>query len=73
MTALFGELLVQAGATDGDLSAHLRKLDYEGYIRADKNLVDRMLQTRPSLTPEGRKVWRAQLDRIDALRSAAGD
>lgn len=72
-SALFGELRDRVGATDGNLSAHLRKLEDAGYVRADKSFVNRKPQTRLSLTPEGRKAWRAWLDRIDALRSAAGD
>ena len=72
-SALFGELRDQVGATDGNLSAHLRKLEDAGYVRADKSFVNRKPQTRLSLTPEGRKAWRAGLDRIDALRSAAGN
>ena len=72
-TALFGELRDQVGATDGNLSAHLRKLEDAGYVRADKSFVNRKPQTRLFLTAEGRKAWRAWLDRIDTLRSAAGD
>ena len=72
-SALFGELRDQVGATDGNLSAHLRKLEDAGYVRADKSFVNRKPQTRLSLTPAGRKAWRAWLDRIDALRSAAGN
>ena len=72
-SALFGELRDRVGATDGNLSAHLRKLEDAGYVRADKSFVNRKPQTRLFLTAEGRKAWRAWLDRIDALRSAAGD
>ena len=72
-SALFGELRDQVGATDGNLSAHLRKLEDAGYVQADKSFVNRKPQTRLSLTPEGRKAWRVWLDRIDALRSAAGN
>ena len=71
-TALFGELRDQVGATDGNLSAHLRKLEDAGYVRAEKSFVNRKPQTRLSLTANGRRAWRAWLDRIDALRSAAG-
>ncbi|HYD14022.1 MAG TPA: transcriptional regulator [Allosphingosinicella sp.] len=70
-SALFGELRDQVGATDGNLSAHLRKLEDAGYVRAEKSFVNRKPQTRLSLTAEGRKAWRAWLDRIDALRNAA--
>ena len=68
---MFGELRDQVGATDGNLSAHLRKLEDAGYVRADKSFVNRKPQTRLSLTAEGRQAWKLWLDRIDALRSAA--
>ena len=71
-SALFGELRDQVGATDGNLSAHLRKLEDAGYVRAEKSFVNRKPQTRLALTPAGRKAWKAWLDRIEALRSAAG-
>jgi len=71
-SALFSELRDKVGATDGNLSAHLRKLEDAGYVRADKSFVNRKPQTRLSLTAEGRRAWNAWLDRMDALRSAAG-
>lgn len=72
-SALFGELRDRVGATDGNLSAHLRKLEDAGYVRAEKSFVNRKPQTRLSLTAEGRKAWGLWLDRIDALRNAAGN
>jgi DNA-binding MarR family transcriptional regulator len=71
-SALFGELRDQVGATDGNLSAHLRKLEDSGYVRADKSFVNRKPQTRLSLTANGRKAWGLWLDRFDELRNAAG-
>jgi DNA-binding MarR family transcriptional regulator len=71
-SALFGELRDQVGATDGNLSAHLRKLEDAGYVHADKSFVNRKPQTRLSLTVQGRKAWGIWLDRMDALRNAAG-
>jgi DNA-binding MarR family transcriptional regulator len=71
-SALFGELRDKVGATDGNLSAHLRKLEDAGYVKADKSFVNRKPQTRLSLTAEGRKAWGIWLDRMDALRNAAG-
>ena len=70
-SALFPELRDKVGATDGNLSAHLRKLEEAGYVRADKSFVNRKPQTRLSLTAEGRQAWQLWLDRIDALRRAA--
>jgi DNA-binding MarR family transcriptional regulator len=71
-SALFGELRDKVGATDGNLSTHLRKLEDAGYVQAEKSFVNRKPQTRLSLTAGGRKAWAIWLDRMDALRNAAG-
>ena len=73
-SALFSELRDKVGATDGNLSAHLRKLEDAGYVRVEKSFVGRKPQTRLALTDEGRKAWQAWLSRIELLRkAAAGD
>ncbi|MEA3031287.1 MAG: hypothetical protein QOG13_2612 [Sphingomonadales bacterium] len=71
-SALFSELRDKVGATDGNLSAHLRKLEDAGYVAVDKSFVNRKPQTRLALTRAGRRAWREWLDRIEALRNAAG-
>ena len=71
-SALFSELRDKVGATDGNLSAHLRKLEDAGYVRADKSFVNRKPQTRLSLTATGRKAWIAWLTQMEALRDASG-
>ena len=72
--ALFSELRDKVGATDGNLSAHLRKLEDAGYVRVDKSFVGRKPQTRLALTDTGRKAWQAWLSQIELLRrAAAGD
>jgi DNA-binding MarR family transcriptional regulator len=71
-SALFSELRDKVGATDGNLSAHLRKLEDAGYVRADKSFVNRKPQTRLSLTEAGRKAWAAWLTQMEALRNASG-
>jgi DNA-binding MarR family transcriptional regulator len=70
--ALFTELRDKVGATDGNLSAHLRKLEEAAYVRVDKSFVGRKPQTRVSLTAKGRRAWSAWLDQIEALTLAAG-
>lgn len=70
-SALFGELRDKVGATDGNLSAHLRKLEEAGYVAVDKSFNGRKPQTRLALTSEGRRAWRGWLDRIETLTSAA--
>lgn len=70
-SALFGELKDRVGATDGNLSAHLRKLEEAGYVRVDKSFAGRKPQTRLSLTPAGRTAWTSWLDNIERLTRAA--
>jgi DNA-binding MarR family transcriptional regulator len=70
-SALFTELRDKVGATDGNLSTHLRKLEDAGYVRVDKSFVDRKPQTRVVLTDAGRKAWLDWLEQIRALTSAA--
>jgi DNA-binding MarR family transcriptional regulator len=63
----FNELKRQLKTTDGNLSAHLRKLEEAGYIVIDKSFVDRKPLTRASLTPPGRSAFIAYLDAISRL------
>ena len=72
-TALFGELRDRVGATDGNLSTHLRKLEEAGYVKVDKSFAGRKPQTRLSLTHRGRQAWNVWLDRIERLTHAAGN
>lgn len=69
--ALFSELRDKVGATDGNLSAHLRKLEDAGYITVDKSFAARKPRTQLALTATGRKAWSAWLHRIEILTTAA--
>ena len=69
--ALFSELRDKVGATDGNLSAHLRKLEEAGYVRVAKSFAGRKPQTRLALTAAGRKAWQGWLDGIERLTQAA--
>ena len=71
-SALFSELRDKVGATDGNLSAHLRKLEDAGYVSVAKSFVNRKPQTRLALTASGRRAWNAWLTQMEALRKAAG-
>jgi DNA-binding HxlR family transcriptional regulator len=55
-SALFSELRDKVGATDGNLSAHLRKLEDAGYVAVTKSFVNRKPQTRLALTAAGREI-----------------
>ncbi len=70
-TALFTELRDKVGATDGNLSAHIGKLEEAGYVEVAKSFVGRKPQTRLTLTHRGRQAWNNWLDRIEKLTRAA--
>jgi len=69
--AIFGELRDKVGATDGNLSTHLRKLEDAGYVRQEKRFVGRRPQTRIFLTDTGRKAWVAWISNMQGLIRAA--
>lgn len=68
--ASFGELKERTGATDGNLSTHLRKLEEAGYVAITKRFVDRKPRTDASLTGSGRKAW---IDYLDDLKKLVGE
>ena len=70
-SALFTELRDQVGATDGNLSAHVAKLEEAGYVAVAKSFAGRKPQTRLTLTHRGRQAWINWLDRIEKLTRAA--
>ncbi|MEA1941072.1 MAG: transcriptional regulator [Pseudomonadota bacterium] len=72
-SATFGEIKQKTGASDGNLSVHLRKLEDAGYVSVDKSFVDRKPRTRAALTPEGRQAWLAYLDQLRGLIAESGN
>jgi DNA-binding MarR family transcriptional regulator len=71
-SALFPELRDKVGATDGNLSTHLRKLEEAGYVSVDKSFVDRKPRTRIALTEAGRQAWLLWLERMRSLSDLGG-
>lgn len=69
--AIFGELKQKVGATDGNLSTHLRKLEDAGYVRQEKRFVGRRPQTRVHLTEHGRRAWLLWISQMQGLMKAA--
>ena len=53
--------------TDGNLGAHLRKLEEAGYIAINKTFVDRKPRTFIGVTPEGRKIFREHVAALEAI------
>lgn len=63
----FNTLKGRLQATDGNLSAHLRKLEDAGFITVDKSFVNRKPLTTLTLTDAGRQAFAAYLDAIAKL------
>jgi DNA-binding MarR family transcriptional regulator len=55
--ASFPELLGKTGATNGNLSTHLTKLETAGYVRQEKGYKGKRPQTLVHLTEDGRAAW----------------
>lgn len=53
--------------TDGNLGAHLRKLEEAGYIAVNKTFVDRKPHTYVTATNEGRRVFREHVAALEAI------
>lgn len=68
--AEFTYLRDRTGATDGNLGAHLRKLEDAEYLEADKRFEDRKPVTRYRMTDVGREAFRRYVDRLEAMISA---
>jgi DNA-binding MarR family transcriptional regulator len=55
------------GVTDGNLGAHLRKLEESGYIAVNKTFVERKPRTYVSATVEGRKVFQEHVAALESI------
>ena len=53
--------------TDGNLGAHLRKLEEAGYIAVNKTFVERKPRTYVSATAEGRKVFQEHVVALESI------
>ena len=53
--------------TDGNLGAHLRKLEEAGYISVNKTFVERKPRTYVSATTDGRKVFSEHVAALEAI------
>ena len=53
--------------TDGNLGAHLRKLEEAGYIAVNKTFVERKPRTFVAVTAEGRKVFQEHVAALEAI------
>jgi DNA-binding MarR family transcriptional regulator len=53
--------------TDGNLGAHLRKLEEAGYITLNKTFVERKPRTYVSATADGQKVFSEHVAALEAI------
>lgn len=53
--------------TDGNLGAHLRKLEEAGYISVNKVFVERKPRTYISITAEGRQVFKEHVAALESI------
>jgi DNA-binding MarR family transcriptional regulator len=53
--------------TDGNLGAHLRKLEEAGYITVNKVFVERKPHTYISATAQGRKVFKEHVAALESI------
>ena len=66
-SAEFTYLRDRTGATDGNLGAHLRKLEEAGYVEVEKRFVERKPVSSYGLTRAGREAFRRYVDRLEAM------
>ncbi len=53
--------------TDGNLGAHLRKLEEAGYIAVNKTFIDRKPRTFVAASAEGREVFREHVAALEEI------
>ncbi|MDX6644649.1 MAG: hypothetical protein QOK40_376 [Miltoncostaeaceae bacterium] len=63
----FGELVELIGTSDGNLSAHARKLEEAGYVTCRKFFAGRQPRTEYRLAPRGRRALERYLDQMEAV------
>jgi DNA-binding MarR family transcriptional regulator len=66
----FNELKALFEVSDGNLSAHARKLEEAGYIACCKSFEGRRPKSEYRLTPVGRKALHRYLEHIEAVIKA---
>lgn len=69
----FTDLRDLLGTTDGNLSAHARRLEDAGYVLCKKSFEGRTPRTDYSLTANGRRALASYLDHMEAIIRATRD
>ena len=68
--ASFPELLDKTGASNGNLSTHLSKLEAAGYVTQEKGYAGKKPHTLVYLTDSGRDAWIDYLGTMQSLLNA---
>ncbi len=63
----FSTIKEQLGLSDGNLGAHMRVLEEQGYISLEKMFVKRRPKTIYKLTEKGRQAFAEHLARLEAI------
>jgi DNA-binding MarR family transcriptional regulator len=66
----FSELKAMFEVSDGNLSAHARKLEEAGYVSCTKSFADRRPKSAYRLTSAGRSALNRYLDHVEAVIKA---
>jgi DNA-binding MarR family transcriptional regulator len=66
----FNELKALFDVSDGNLSAHARKLEEAGYVECSKSFAGRRPKSEYRLTPVGRQALYRYLEHIEAVIKA---
>ncbi len=66
-SAKFSFLKEATGASDGNLSTHLTKLETSGYIKISKSFESKKPQTSCSLTKKGREAFEKYIGQLEAI------
>lgn len=69
----FTDLRALLGTTDGNLSAHARRLEDAGYVLCRKTFDGRTPRTEYQLTAVGRRELEAYLDHMESIIHATRD
>jgi DNA-binding MarR family transcriptional regulator len=72
-TLTFNDLKALLGVTDGNLSAHARKLEDAGYLECSKGYDGRVPKTEYRISVEGRSALESYLEHMEALIRAVRD
>ena len=57
--------------TDGNLGAHLRRLEEAGYVRLEKTFVDRKPRTYAELTATGQRAFDEHVQALNDILNSA--